>query len=127
MQQNLMTIERLRSVVRAYDIRGLVPNSLSGEEAYLLGVVLIQSLRDQCDVFQVVLGMDNRSSSDDLKSSLICGLMSEGAVIFDLGLVPTPLLYHAALTNSTTTLGIMITASHNPPAYNGFKIILEYI
>jgi phosphomannomutase len=125
MQQKLVTVERLKAVIRAYDIRGLVPESLSEEEAYLLGVILTTSFKNQNSKLVVVIGMDNRKSSEFLKKALIEGLISVGAEILDLGLIPTPLLYHAVLTNATNSLGIMITASHNPENYNGFKIVWQ--
>jgi phosphomannomutase len=71
MHKKLLTIERLRSVIRAYDIRGRVPDSLSTDEAYLLGVALTSYFQSLDIQLKIVIGMDNRLSSKSLKGALI--------------------------------------------------------
>lgn len=111
-----------KEIFRACDIRGIVGKTLTQEVAYLLGLAfgtMAQSKNQQ----RVVVGRDGRHSGAMLCQSLIQGLMATGCQVIDLGQVPTPLVYFATHVLQTGT-GIMITGSHNPPDYNGFKMMI---
>lgn len=110
------------SIFRAYDIRGVVGNTLTAETAYWIGrAVGAESLA--ADEPNVSVGRDGRLSGPELVQSLIQGLVDAGCAVSDIGLVPTPALYYAANVLAGKT-GVMLTGSHNPPDYNGFKIIV---
>ena len=110
------------AVFKAYDIRGTVPAQLNTTFAHLLGQALgTEALKN--GVESVVVGYDGRHSSPDLAKALHAGINSVGANSIDLGLVPTPLVYYAAHVLKTGT-GVAITGSHNPPEYNGFKMMM---
>jgi len=110
------------SVFKAYDIRGTLPNELNPEFAYLLGRALAQQAH-AVGVTDIVVGYDGRVSSPTLASSLQKGIQKGGINTTDIGLAPTPLVYYAT-HHLNTGSGVAITGSHNPPAYNGFKIML---
>ncbi|MCK5833752.1 phosphomannomutase/phosphoglucomutase [bacterium] len=105
------------SIFKAYDIRGIYPTSLDEEIAKLIGAGLVEYL--QCR--EVVVGRDMRVSSSSLFSAICEGITSCGADVIDIGMVSTDGLYFA-VGKYRIDAGIMITASHNPPEYNGFKI-----
>ena len=107
---------------KAYDIRGEVPNDLNPEFATLLGRSLAARAAQQ-NVAQLVIGYDGRLSSPSLAQALGQGIREGGIGVIDLGLVPTPLVYYAAHHLGTGS-GVAITGSHNPPQYNGFKMML---
>ncbi|NHC60781.1 phosphomannomutase/phosphoglucomutase [Paenalcaligenes suwonensis] len=110
------------AVFKAYDIRGTVPAQLNTTFAHLLGQALgTEALKN--GVESVVVGYDGRHSSPDLAKALHAGINSVGANSIDLGLVPTPVVYYAAHVLKTGT-GVAITGSHNPPEYNGFKMMM---
>ncbi|MCS5710052.1 phosphomannomutase/phosphoglucomutase [Candidatus Berkiella aquae] len=109
-------------IFRACDIRGVVGKTLTPEVAYLLGLSF-GTLALQKNQSQVVVGRDGRHSGAWLSESLSQGLMASGCDVIDLGQVPTPVVYFATYVLKTAT-GIMITGSHNPPDYNGFKMML---
>jgi phosphomannomutase/phosphoglucomutase len=110
------------AVFKAYDIRGTVPDQLNPGFAYRLGLALAQRARAE-EIDTLVVGYDGRLSSPELAQSLQKGLMTGGIHIIDLGCVPTPLVYFAAHTTQTGS-GVSITGSHNPPDYNGFKMMM---
>jgi phosphomannomutase len=115
------TLRRMnRSIFKAYDIRGLVPEELDGTAAQAIGRALARLLGGG----PVVIGRDMRESGKELGQGLTEGLRAEHREVVDIGRVSTPLCYYA-----TTVLGAagaaMITASHNPGRYNGFKICRE--
>lgn len=110
------------AVFKAYDIRGIVPQQLNPDFAQQLGWALAQ-LAHQENVSTLVVGYDGRHSSPALSQALQAGIWSGGIDTLDLGMVPTPLVYFAAHTQQTGS-GIAITGSHNPPDYNGFKIMM---
>ncbi|NYT65482.1 phosphomannomutase/phosphoglucomutase [Alcaligenaceae bacterium] len=110
------------AVFKAYDIRGIVPQQLNPAFAHQLGWALAQ-LAHQENVSTLVVGYDGRHSSPALSQALQAGIWSGGIDTLDLGMVPTPLVYFAAHTQQTGS-GIAITGSHNPPDYNGFKIMM---
>ena len=110
------------SIFRAYDIRGVVGDTLHAETAYWIGrAVGAQSLAQGEP--NVVVGRDGRLSGPMLVARLIQGLADAGCQVSDVGLVPTPALYFAANVLAGKS-GVMLTGSHNPPNYNGFKIVI---
>jgi len=108
------------NIFRQYDIRGIVNKDLSGEFAEELGkavgTYLIKAGGKSASV-----GHDNRLSSDSYSKHLIRGLVSTGIDVTDIGLVPTPAYYYSVIKLQQHG-GVMITGSHNPPEFNGFKI-----
>jgi len=110
------------SVYKAYDIRGVVPESLNAHFAHALGLALAARARAQ-GVHTLVVGRDGRTSSQTLALALQEGLTAGGINTLDIGEVPTPLVYYAAHVERTGS-GVAITGSHNPPEYNGFKMML---
>lgn len=105
---------------KAYDIRGIAPAELSPELAYRIGRALVAEL----GVDTVAVGRDMRVTGPLLSASIIDGIRDQGADVTDLGLVSTDALYFA-VGKYGFPAGVMITASHNPPEYNGFKICRE--
>jgi len=110
------------NIFRAYDIRGIVGSALSDETVYHLGRAYATQAKSQ-DIDHVCVGADGRISSPHLKTLLIEGLLDGGVDVADVGFVATPVLYYAA-THSDSQTGIMITGSHNPKDYNGFKMMM---
>jgi phosphomannomutase len=109
------------SIFKAYDIRGVVPDTLNEGVAEALGLAFgTQALA--LGERTVAVGRDGRLSGPDLSSALIRGLVAAGIDVIDIGLATTPLLYFAAHTLCTS--GIQVTGSHNPKDYNGFKMVL---
>lgn len=102
---------------KTYDIRGIAPSDLSPELAYRIGRALVVEL----GVDAVAVGRDMRTTGQLLAASLIDGIRDQGADVTDVGLVSTDALYFA-VGKYGFPAGVMITASHNPPEYNGFKI-----
>lgn len=110
------------SIFRAYDIRGVVGKSIHEQTAYLIGRALgSQAVEAGLDRFCV--GRDGRLSGPQLAAATARGLVDCGLEVLDLGAVPTPALYFATHVHRTGS-GVMVTGSHNPPDYNGFKIML---
>jgi phosphomannomutase len=109
------------SIFKAYDVRGVHPDELRAEDAYRVGRATTRFL----GAAEVAVGRDARRSSPELADALVRGVQDEGAGVADLGLVSTPMLYYAVERHGLAG-GIMITASHNPPEYNGFKICREH-
>jgi len=110
------------SVFKAYDIRGTVPDLIDATFARSLGVALAARAREQ-GVQTLVVGRDGRLSSDMLSLALQEGMLEGGVDTLDIGMVPTPLVYFAANIMQTGS-GVAITGSHNPPKYNGFKMMM---
>ena len=109
-------------VFRAYDIRGIVGQSLTEPLVYHLGRAFAASARQE-GIAEVVVGADGRLSGPQLKTVFTEGLLDGGCDVVDIGYVPTPVLYFAAHQRAHQT-GVMITGSHNPADYNGFKMML---
>lgn len=109
-------------IFRQYDIRGTVDKDLTPETVELLGKGIGTYIR-QHDRKEVVLGRDCRLSSPAFADILTKGLLSTGCTVVDLGVIPTPLLYFAIYYKHKES-GVIITGSHNPPEYNGFKIMV---
>lgn len=117
-----MTTSLPSAVFKAYDIRGIVPEQLNPDFAHLLGRALAIQAREQ-GVASLVIGYDGRLSSPALADALHAGANAEGMDTVDIGMVPTPLVYFTAHVQGSGS-GIAITGSHNPPDYNGFKMML---
>jgi len=111
-----------RSIFRAYDIRGIVGKTLTKGVARLIGRA-IGSEAQQRGLREIIVARDGRLSGPDFASSLIEGLRSTGCDVIDIGAAPTPVLYFATYHLNTGS-GVMVTGSHNPPDYNGFKIVI---
>jgi phosphomannomutase/phosphoglucomutase len=107
-------------IFREYDIRGIVDQDLTPRVVELLGRGIGTRLR-RSGGNRIVLGRDNRLSSPLFREAMARGLVSTGCQVVDLGMVATPLLYFALHTLETDG-GVMITGSHNPPEFNGFKV-----
>lgn len=110
------------AVFKAYDIRGTVPDQLNQSFAKQLGLALAKLARES-NVRSLVIGHDGRTSSPILSQALQSGLHAGGINTIDLGLVHTPLVYFAAHQDGSGS-GVAITGSHNPPDYNGFKMMM---
>ena len=110
------------SIFRAYDIRGVVPKTLTAETAYWIGRAIGSQSLAQGEP-DVSVGRDGRLSGPELVEQLIQGLADSGCHVSDVGLVPTPALYYAANVLAGKS-GVMLTGSHNPSDYNGFKIVI---
>ena len=111
----------MKSIFRAYDIRGIVDEHLTEELMFKIGFVFARMSK----VNKIVVGRDGRLSSERLSSALVSGLAKGNMTIYDVGLVPTPVLYFA-ISYLGTVNGMMITGSHNPVNYNGVKIVQDY-
>ncbi len=109
-----------KEIFREYDIRGVYGKDLDINVAYTIGKSFGTYIKHQGHD-TVIVGNDNRESGPVLSNGLIKGLTEAGANVINLGLVTTPMYYYAKKKNKIDT-GIMITASHNPREYNGFKI-----
>ena len=110
------------SIFKAYDIRGIVGETLTTDVVYQLGRALGSEAYFRGEQI-VVVGRDGRLSGPELSEALIEGLKSTGRDVKDIGLVPTPVLYFAARQLGTGS-GVMLTGSHNPPDYNGLKMVI---
>ena len=108
-----------KEIFREYDIRGVYPEEVNEYAAYQIGRAFGTKLREY-KIDSTVLAYDNRLSSVELESGLLKGLMECGIHVKRLGLATTPMCYFAANYLNTNS-SMMITASHNPKEYNGFK------
>ena len=109
------------SIFKAYDIRGIVPSTISENVAEALGKAFgTQALKEGEKT--VAVGRDGRLSGPSLAAALMRGLAASGVEVIDVGMVTTPMLYFAA--NTLCSSGIQVTGSHNPKNYNGFKMVL---
>lgn len=102
---------------KAYDIRGIVPDELDRAKAYSIGRAIAAFIGSG----PIAVGRDARVHSPELTTALVDGIRDEGIDVLDLGLVATPMLYFG-VEELTANAGVMVTASHNPGEYNGFKI-----
>ncbi len=111
------------NIFRAYDIRGMVENELTPTLAFDIGRALGSDLRAH-NLKTIAVGYDGRHSSPALQEKACEGLMASGIDVMHIGLCASPMLYYACF-NLNTDAGLMITGSHNPPGYNGMKILIE--
>ncbi|MEX6500813.1 phosphomannomutase/phosphoglucomutase [Pseudomonas sp. 25A3E] len=109
-------------IFRAYDIRGVVGSSLTPETAYWVGRAIGSESLAQGEP-NIAVGRDGRLSGPELVQQLIQGLLDCGCHVSDVGMVPTPVVYYAANILAGKS-AVMLTGSHNPPDYNGFKIVI---
>ena len=113
-----------REIFREYDIRGIADKDLTAETVELLGSGIgTWLLRKGCA--NIALGRDCRLSSEPFRNAILKGLTATGMAVTDVGCVPTPLLYYA-IQELNRAGGVMITGSHNPADYNGFKVCLGH-
>src|SRR5580765_2888916 len=113
------------TILREYDIRGIVGTTLFAADARALGRVFAQTLAASGGR-RAAVGYDGRLTSPELEAALVEGLAEGGIDVVRIGRGPTPMLYYASATlagDSAVDGGIMVTGSHNPPDHNGFKIV----
>src|SRR6185369_18088456 len=103
---------------KAYDYRGRIPGELNADVAYRIGRAYAEFLKPK----RVVVGRDIRQSSNELCAALTRGLIDSGVDVYDIGLCGTEVVYFSTF-NEGMDGGIMVTASHNPPDYNGMKFV----
>lgn len=110
-------------IFREYDLRGIYGEDLTLHFAARLGLALGSYLKERSSLWhpKISVGRDVRLSSDALRQALIDGLTGNGVSVVDVGICPTPLLYYS-ISHLGLDGGVMITGSHNPPQYNGFKV-----
>lgn len=110
------------AIFRAYDIRGVVTDTLTPTAVEQIGRAFGSECKER-EITTVVVARDGRLSGHDLIQALSKGIQSTGVSVIDIGMVPTPVLYFATYHLNTGT-GIMVTGSHNPPEYNGLKMVI---
>jgi phosphomannomutase/phosphoglucomutase len=112
-----------KTIFKAYDIRGVIDSTLDAGVARSIGQAFGRAALAKGER-KVVIGRDGRLSGPELAAALAAGLQSAGVDVVDLGMVATPMVYFATHVLEGTRSGIMVTGSHNPPDYNGFKMVL---
>ena len=110
-------------IFKAYDIRGIIGHTLTNDLVELIGRALGSESREQ-GLDAVVIGWDGRLSGPGLAASLASGFLATGCNVIEIGQVPTPTLYFATKEFQTGT-GVQVTGSHNPPEYNGLKMMIN--
>jgi len=111
-------------IFRSYDIRGLVGEQITPELAQLIGQAVGSEAIDQGEQ-AIVVARDGRTHSEALTQALIRGILRSGCNVINIGVVPTPLMYFSTFHFDDTSSGVMVTASHNPKEYNGFKVVIN--
>lgn len=109
-------------IFKAYDIRGLVGEEINEELAFLLGRALVVYLQDKQPLRKIAVAYDMRESSSKLAAAVCKGIRAQGVTSVDLGLATTPMLNFSVGSYEDIDAGVMVTASHNPSEYNGFKM-----
>ena len=110
------------AIFRAYDIRGVVADALTPDAVREIGRAFGSECRDR-GIERAVVARDGRLSGPDLSEAISDGIRAAGVDVIDIGMVPTPVLYFATHHLETGT-GVMVTGSHNPPEYNGLKMVM---
>jgi phosphomannomutase / phosphoglucomutase len=111
-----------KSIFKAYDIRGVIGKTLDAGVARQIGQAFGRAVLAKGER-KVVIGRDGRLSGPELAAALAQGLQAAGVDVIDLGVVATPMVYYGTKVTGASS-GIMVTGSHNPPDYNGFKMVL---
>ena len=109
-----------KSIFKAYDIRGIYPSELNEDAAYLIG----RAFARKANAGRITVGYDMRLSGPALKKAFINGITDEGVDVKDIGLIPVDAIYYC-VGKLNDEAAVMITASHNPKEYNGFKMVLK--
>jgi phosphomannomutase/phosphoglucomutase len=110
------------TIFKAYDIRGIVDRTLTVDAVRAIGLALGTKAR-QAGATETVIGRDGRLSGPALSQALADGFRAAGVSVVDIGMVPTPVVYYATFELGTGT-GVAVTGSHNPPDYNGLKMVV---
>ena len=124
-QENKYKIEKFdKEVLREYDIRGVVGENINQNTAYTIGRTFGYTVKKKINSNVIVTGYDGRITSPALHKALCQGLKDSGAKVINIGMGPTPMIYFAHY-HLNTDAAIMVTGSHNPAEYNGFKMVLN--
>ena len=122
---NKLKIENFdKEVLREYDIRGIVGDNINENTAYTIGRTFGYTVLNRLKSNIIATGYDGRLTSPDLHQALCEGLKDSGAKVINIGMGPTPMTYFAHYHLKTDAV-IMVTGSHNPSEYNGFKMVLN--
>ncbi len=124
-QENKLEIENFdKEVLREYDIRGIVGKNINQNTAYTIGRTFAYTVINRLKSNIIATGFDGRLTSPDLHKALCEGLKDSGAKVINIGMGPTPMTYFAHY-HLNADAAIMVTGSHNPSEYNGFKMVLN--
>lgn len=119
----LITENMPHSIFRAYDIRGIVDETLTDDITYTIGLALGSEAKNR-GIKSIIVARDGRTSGPKLLQALSYGIQKSGCDVINIGETPTPVLYFATNILDSSS-GVMITGSHNPPEYNGIKMVLS--
>ena len=123
--ENNFNLEQFNpEVLREYDIRGIVGKDLTVNTAYSIGRTFGHIVCSKFSKRKIAVGYDGRLTSPSLHNALCVGLLESGTDVFSIGMCPTPMTYFAHYHLQTDAI-VMVTGSHNPPEYNGFKLVLN--
>ena len=123
--ENNLSLEKFNpEVLREYDIRGIVGQNLTDNTAYTIGRTFGHVISSQFNEKTIVVGYDGRLTSPKLHDALCEGLINSGINVTSIGMGPTPMTYFAHY-HLNSNAAIVVTGSHNPPEYNGFKMVLN--
>ncbi|RZA09161.1 MAG: phosphomannomutase/phosphoglucomutase [Moraxellaceae bacterium] len=111
-------------IFRSYDIRGVVGKDLDVALAEKIGQAIGSEALDKGE-HSLIVARDGRTHSQDLTTALIKGILRSGCNVVNVGIVPTPVMYFATYHFSDVRSGVIVTASHNPAEYNGFKVVIN--
>ena len=113
-----------KNIFRSYDIRGVVGTELTPALAQKIGQAVGSEALDQAEL-SLIVARDARTHSQELTNALIKGILSSGCNVINIGIIPTPVMYFATYHFDDVRSGVMVTASHNPAEYNGFKVVIK--
>lgn len=114
-----------QTIFRTYDIRGIINKTLTPDIVYTIGIAIGSEAKARGQN-KIAIGRDGRLSGPKLLAALAAGLRKSGCDVINIGEVPTPVLYYATNVLDTKS-GVMLTGSHNPPDYNGIKIVIDAV
>ena len=124
-QEHKYLIENFdKEVLREYDIRGIVGQNINENTAYTIGRTFGQTVKSKLNLNTIVTGCDGRLTSPSLHKALCYGLRDSGAKVINIGMGPTPMTYFAHY-HLKADAAVMVTGSHNPSEYNGFKMVFD--